>query len=61
MGIEQQLIDLAVKMATRAAMNGVPLSGMVWIPPASATDNPLGVFVVKHYQPSTTETPPWDQ
>ena len=44
--MDQDVLDRAVRIATRAAMNGAPLSRIVWIPPQTAASDPGGIFVV---------------
>ena len=57
----QDVIDRAVKIATKAAMLGNPVERIVWQPPASPTQNRLGTFVIKAYEPkSATQRAPWD-
>jgi hypothetical protein len=60
MNIEQNILDRAVNLATRAAMNGTPVKRVVWLPPQSATQNPSGNFLVEMCGPlMPSETPPW--
>lgn len=55
------LINMACKIATRAAMNGNPLAALHWFPPATATQDPCGVFVTEYAKPMTAaDTPPWE-
>ena len=62
MPFEQELIDKAVKIATRAAMNGTPLARLLWIPTRSATEGGYGTFVSQVYEwDSVSETLPWDK
>lgn len=44
----QEIIDIAVKIATRAAMNGKPVASILWCPPTSATEESTGIFIVKY-------------
>ena len=60
--MNQQIIDRAVNMATRAALAGRPLAQVLWVPPATATDNPLGKFVaVECGELTASEIPPWEK
>jgi hypothetical protein len=60
--IEQSILDRAVNIATRAAMNGTPVKRVVWLPPVSATQNPSGSFLVEPCDPLTpSETPSWER
>ena len=59
--LAQKVIDHAVAIATRAAMNGQPVARIIWIPPQNTTDNPRGVFAVEPYVfRSGADTPPWE-
>jgi len=58
--MDQRIIDRAVSIATKAALNGMPAERILWIPSTTATGNPLGSFAIKYYErldPSATE--PW--
>lgn len=58
--MNQSVIDTAVNMATRAAMNGNPVERLIWIPPQLATHDPRGAWVVIQAREYTaSETPPW--
>jgi hypothetical protein len=61
--MDQNVLDRAVNTATRAALNGHPVSRIVWIPPQTATQHPLGSFVITYadHSMSATETAPWDK
>lgn len=57
----QEIIDRAVKIATREAMNGHPVEQVLWIPPQTATQDHYGAFAVKHaLLSSPSQLPPWD-
>jgi len=60
--MEQAIIDRAVAIATQRAMNEHPVASITWIPPISASSDPMGLFVIKEC-PSLTasETAPWDR
>ncbi len=61
--VEQSILDRAVKIATAAAMKGQPVKQIIWIPPASATDDPYGNFIVE-YEPissSGASRPSWER
>lgn len=60
MGNVQEIIDIAVRLATKAAMNGYPLARVIWIPPQSASDSPIGSFALQECGPiNGSESPPW--
>jgi hypothetical protein len=57
----QSIIDQAVKIATREAMNGRPVERVVWNPPVSATQDSSGSFTIKTYEhKSASDRAPWD-
>ncbi len=57
----QDVIDQAVRMATRAAMNGKPVKRIVWVPPTSPTESAVGSFAVEIYKfGSASDRAPWD-
>jgi hypothetical protein len=60
--LQQSIIDKAVNIATRNAMNGTPVEWVEWFPPTSAASNPLGFFAItlcKQY--SASEAPSWER
>jgi hypothetical protein len=58
----QEIIDGAVKVATKAAIGGNPVERIVWIPSQSATQDWRGCYAVKTYESlSASETAPWDR
>lgn len=58
--MDQRVIDRAVSIATNAAMNGSPVSGIEWVPPTNPTDDPVGMFIITLFVPaSATERLPW--
>ncbi len=60
--MDQQVLDAAVKIATRNALNGKPASRIIWMPPETPSQDPLGTFVVEDYNyESVTDTPPWEK
>lgn len=60
--MDQSVLDKAVKIATKAAMNGNPVARIVWIPPATVASDPGGSFAVTPCQPLTaSDTAPWDK
>lgn len=60
--MDQKVIDRAVNIATRAALNDHPIKRAVWIPTQKATDNPAGCFGIEYAGPlKATETPSWDK
>ncbi|GEM_PF-2281431 len=59
--MDQSTIDEAVKIATRSALYGHPVSSITWIPPATASSDPRGSFLIEDYRySSAAETPPWE-
>ncbi len=59
--MDQNTIDSAVAMATRAALYGSPVARIIWVPPAYATDDPKGSFAV--FMPGNigaADKAPWD-
>ena len=60
--MNQNIIDRAVNIATRAALNGHPVKRIVWIPPSSACQDTGGSFGVETCPTlRATETAPWDK
>lgn len=58
--MNQETLDRAVEIATARAMAGHPVSRIVWLPPASATCDPRGSFVVETAPAPTGSNPePW--
>jgi len=57
----QEIIDRAVKIATKAAMDGHPIAGILWVPPSTAVEDPLGAFAVIPMKPlNGSDKPPWE-
>jgi len=62
MKMNQDVLDRAVKLATRLAMRGMPVERIVWLPPETATADANGAFIVYPCPPfSPSETPPWEK
>ncbi|MBE3137683.1 MAG: hypothetical protein IMZ43_09900 [Thermoplasmata archaeon] len=60
--MDQSVIDQAVNIATRNALNGHPVERVTWIPPTSATQDSGGAFAIKYCeQLSASQTSPWDR
>jgi len=60
--MNQSVIDRAVNMATRAALNGHPVERIIWIPPTSACQDERGSFAVQICPLlSASQTAPWDK
>lgn len=57
----QEIVQRAAMIATNAALNGRPVAAIGWIPPASATQDRTGIFVVREYHGSPSMTPPWSK
>jgi len=57
----QEIVNEAVKVATRAAMNKTPVQQVVWVPPRTAMEDYRGSFVVVPCGPlDAGTTPPWE-
>lgn len=60
--MDQSVIDRAVNIATRKALNGHPVERIIWIPPICASQDPRGLFAIKEAEPITaSQTAPWDR
>ena len=60
--LANHIANAAAKAATRAALNGKPLSAVWWVPPATATSDWRGTIVIEEAPPmSASMTPPWDK
>jgi len=58
----QAIIDRAVKLATKNALNGNPVKRIIWLPPTSATQDWIGSFAIEYCPPlSAGDTPPWEK
>ena len=58
----QEIIDRAVKIATRSAMYGNPVERILWAPPTTASQDWHGAFVVHYAGPqSASILPPWEK
>ena len=57
----QEIIDRAVAIATRAAVNGKPVAQIIWILPSSASQDRFGTFASIPYTSSASCTPPWEK
>ncbi len=59
--MNQQILNRAVNMATRAAMRGNPVESITWIPPQTATSLSGGSFIIQYASPILpSHTPPWE-
>ena len=59
--MDQAVIDKAVRIATKMAMDGHPVQRIVWIPSTTAAQAPGGVFVITPAEGlSASDTPPWE-
>jgi len=57
----QEIIDRAVKIATKAAMNGQPVASITWVPPETPASDPFGSFAVTYVEPlNGADKPPWE-
>ena len=60
--MDQSVLDRAVKIATRYAMNGKPVRKITWMPPMSAASDPGGSFIIEECGPiSASAKAPWDE
>jgi len=60
--MDQTVIDRAVNIATKCALNGHPVKRVIWIQPWSATQDSGGEFAVQYCESlSASQTPPWDR
>ena len=60
--IDQNILDRAVKLATRMALDGNPVWRIVWVPPTSAMQDSNGSFCIVECPPlNAGDTPPWDR
>jgi len=60
--MDQTIIDKAVNLATKAALNNCPVEKITWIPPQKATNDPCGCFVVEYTDGlRATDTPSWER
>lgn len=58
--MEQRIIDKAVNIATRAALNNSPVDRVIWIPPQTAASDPDGSFLISYAQDlDVADTLPW--
>jgi hypothetical protein len=57
----QHIIDEAVKIATKQALYGTPVSRVIYIPPTSATQVEGSYCVIPYDNMSATATRPWDK
>ena len=59
--MDQSVLDRAVKIATRHAMNGRPVRKITWIPPLTAANDPGGSFLIEEAGSiSASQLPPWN-
>jgi hypothetical protein len=57
----QEVVDRAVSIATRMAMNRRPVERILWIPSSLASQHYLGSFAVQECRPlSASERGPWE-
>lgn len=60
--MNQEIINQAVKIATKRAMDGHPVENITWIPPQTASSDPLGSFaIIECPNLSAGDTPPWEK
>jgi hypothetical protein len=60
--MDQKIIDRAVNIATRSALNCHPVKRVIWMPPTLATQDPIGSFAIEYPEFLTTPgTPPWEE
>ena len=59
--MDQSTIDIAVSIATRAALNGRSVQSVEWAPSVYCYDDPEGQFIIVEYEhESNFDSPPWD-
>lgn len=46
--MDQSVIDRAVAIATKCALNGYPAERIVWMPPATTASDPSGSFIIMY-------------
>ena len=51
--MNQRILDKAVDMATKAALNGNPVERILWVPPETATQDPDGLFAIEYQEEKT--------
>jgi hypothetical protein len=60
--MDQMILDRAVKLATHAAMHGHPVDRIVWIPPSTPAQDPMGAYAMYYAPPlSASELPSWEK
>lgn len=60
--MDQSVVDRAVNLATRAALNGHPVERVIWEPPRLGSSDPRGTFIVVTFRPlGAGDTPPWER
>ena len=60
--MNQAIIDRAVNLATKAALDGRLVERIIWVAPASAMQDSLGSFaILTCVNLSTSQPPPWDR
>ena len=60
--MDQETIDIAVKTATKSALNGHPVERIIWHPPVSATDDYRGIFIIVPFEShGAADTLPWEK
>lgn len=60
--MDQTVIDRAVNIATKAALDGYPVERIVWIPSITLTGSSKGTFAIEYAGPlKATDIPPWDK
>lgn len=59
--MNQYVLDEAVKIATRCAMNGTPVQRILWVQPSSAASDQIGTFMIFYDEGniSASQTPKW--
>lgn len=59
--MDQSVLNRAVNIATKAALNNRPVRHIEWVPPKTGADSPDGSFVIIEYEyKSAGDTLPWD-
>ena len=59
--MNQSVIDRAVNIATKSALDGHPVRSIVWVPPVLASQDTRGTFIVEYASPiPASQTQYWE-
>jgi len=60
--MNQNALDIAVKIATQRALIGQPVARLIWLPPVTNASDPNGVFLIVDCPPlSGADSAPWEK